>query len=67
MNRAFPPETIEPCDHCGRDIVCVIAPEGHLEANDHRDYVDTQGIPEDEWVVVCAGCRTAVGIGDPNG
>lgn len=64
MNRTFPPETIRQCDHCGRDLTLVVTDAG-LEANDQRDYVDTVGLPESEWVIVCAGCKTAVGIGEP--
>jgi hypothetical protein len=64
MNRNFPPETIEPCDHCGHDLTLVITEDGTLEANDQRDYVDDQsGDPRDR-VIVCAGCRVAMGIGD---
>jgi hypothetical protein len=61
MNRAFPPETIRSCEHCGRDLVCLIDQFGGLEANDVRDYVyaPANGDPNDE-VFVCAGCQTAV-------
>lgn len=63
MNRNFPPETIEPCDHCGRDLTLIVTDDG-LEANDVRDYVcDGSGDVRDR-VIVCAECRTAVGIGD---
>lgn len=64
MNRNFPPETIRPCDHCGRDLTLVITDDG-LEANDQRDYVwADNGYHETDWVVVCAGCRTAYGLDD---
>ena len=63
MNRNFPPETIEPCDHCGRDLTLVVTDEG-LEANDSRDYVLDETDRGGDRIIVCAGCRTAVGIGD---
>lgn len=66
MNRAFPPETIRSCDHCGRDITCVVTDDG-LEANDQRDYVwADNGVDSVDWVFICQLCKTAVGIGDPN-
>lgn len=63
MNRAFPPETIEPCDHCGRDLTLVVDVFGGLEANDPRDYVyaPANGDVRDR-VIVCADC-TATHIG----
>lgn len=67
MNRSFPPESSRECDNCGRDIICVHTPEGGLEANDSRDYVDADPrIPETEWVFACAGCKVAMGIGEPD-
>ena len=65
MNRAFPPETIEPCQMCGRDLTLIVLPDGGMEANDQRDYVwaDPGSDPRDH-VICCAGCRTAMGIGD---
>lgn len=68
MNRTFPPETTRECENCGRDLIVVETPEGGYAANDERDYVDADPrIPESEWVFVCAGCKIAVGVGDPNG
>lgn len=66
MNRAFPPETIEPCDLCGRDLTLIVTDEG-LEANDQRDFVyaPTGGDVRDR-IISCADCRTAMGIGDEN-
>lgn len=65
MNRAFPPETIEPCDHCGRDLTLVVDVYGGLEANDQRDYVYAPaGGDVNDRVIVCGGCKVAVGIGD---
>lgn len=63
MNRNFPPETIWPCDNCGRDLTLVELVEGGFEANDQRDYVfwDANSDVNDR-VVVCAGCRAAVGM-----
>lgn len=67
MNRSFPPETMEPCDLCGRDLTLVVTPEGDLEANDQRDYVWAPAdVDPTDRVIVCAGCRVAVGIGDEN-
>jgi hypothetical protein len=63
MNRAFPPETIEPCDHCGRDLTLLITDDG-LEANDQRDYVLDETDRGGDRIICCAGCRTAMGIGD---
>lgn len=64
MNRNFPPETIRACDHCGRDITCVITPEGWLEANDQRDYVWAETDDVRDHVFVCADCRVAHGLDD---
>lgn len=65
MNRAFPPETIEPCDHCGRDLTLVVDVFGGLEANDQRDYVYAPANSDvNDRIICCAGCRTAMGIGD---
>lgn len=65
MNRNFPFEKIEPCQHCGRDILCVVIEFGGLEAADLRDYVyaPANGDPNDE-MFVCAGCRVATGMDD---
>lgn len=62
----FPPETLRECDNCGRDIVCVRTIHG-LEANDQRDYVwADNGVDSRDWVIACAGCKVAMGIGEPD-
>lgn len=61
MNRAFPPETIRSCDHCGRDITVVITDNG-LEANDVRDYVWAETEDARDHVFICASCRPAAGV-----
>lgn len=67
MNRAFPPETIEPCQFCGRDLTLILTEDGGMEANDQRDYVEADpGSDPQDHVIVCASCRVAVGIGDPS-
>lgn len=62
MDRTFPPETVRTCEYCGHDMVCVITPEGWLEANDTRDYVWAESDDERDHVFVCGDCRPKVGF-----